>query len=207
MPFDLFWSRPASFSGSLAKKTFQWLRSFYNKLLIIRSCRWNLTKSIWLSCGLICIRFRNLTNSNQFQITNFSAKSRDVFFVRHLRNLTKFEPKSLRKCQIPKTANNWSLSNYQNEARDRFFEEKLRIWDWFEFVKFRKLMHIRPHDNRVFQIDFVKFHCRPRNKTQWRHSFSIYFILTKFNNSRLSCFIISVVKNTSNYFTTINLIE
>ena len=44
----------------------------------IRGCQWNLTKSIWkmrLSRGLICIRFRYLTNSNQCQIINFFSKN------------------------------------------------------------------------------------------------------------------------------------
>ena len=123
--------------------------------------------AIWQTS--IVRRFWNLTDSERFWLefcqipkTTNQNDSRDDFSVRRFRNLTKFEPKSLRKCQIPKTANNWSLSNYQNEARDRFFEEKLRIWDWFEFVKFRKRMHIRPRDNRIFQMDFVKFHWHPR---------------------------------------------
>ena len=44
----------------------------------IRDLWWNLTESIWkrrLSCGLICIRFWNLTNSNQSLILNFSSKN------------------------------------------------------------------------------------------------------------------------------------
>ena len=45
----------------------------HEQMFNIRGWRWNLTKSIWkmrLSHGLICIRFRNLTNSNQCQIIN-----------------------------------------------------------------------------------------------------------------------------------------
>ena len=50
----------------------------HEQMFNIRGWRWNLTKSIWkmrLSHGLICIRFRNLTNSNQCQIINFSSKN------------------------------------------------------------------------------------------------------------------------------------
>ena len=141
----------------------------------LRGVLWDLTKPIWKrswSCGLICNRFDDLTLSNQksssdflFErpITCFVLIIWQFFFVRRFEDLTKFEPKSLRICQIPKTANNWSLSNHQNEARDWFFEEKLIIWHWFEFVKFRKRMHIRPRDNRIFQMDFVKFHWQPRS--------------------------------------------
>ena len=100
------------------------------------------------------IRILSHLNIIELKKVSFGKKTRDQ----------NFEPKSVRKCQIIKTANNWSLSNHQNEARDRFFEEKLRIWHWFEFVKFRKRMHIRPRDNRIFQMDFVKFHWQLRNK-------------------------------------------
>ena len=39
----------------------------------------------------------------------------------------KFEPKSVRLCQIFKTTNNWNLSNHQNETRDWVFEEIIWI--------------------------------------------------------------------------------
>ena len=123
--------------------------------------------AIWQTS--IVRRFWNLTDSERFWLefcqilkTTNQNDSRDDIFVRRFEDLTNFEPKSLRICQIPKTANNWSLSNRLNEARDQFFEEKLRIRDWFEFVKFQKRMHIRPHDNRLFQMDSVKFHHRSR---------------------------------------------
>ena len=84
----------------------------WNRQPHLRGCQWNLTKSIWemrLSRGLLCIRFRNLTNSNQCQIINFSSKNQSrasfwwfdklqlfaVFEIWHIRsdfgsNLVKF---------------------------------------------------------------------------------------------------------------------
>ena len=38
-----------------------------------------------------------------------------------------------------------NVSNHQNDEQ-------------LKFVKSLKRMHIRPHDNRIFQMDFVKFH-------------------------------------------------
>ena len=54
-------------------------------------------------------------------------------------------------CQIIKTKHviNFSWRNSELEIGSKS-------------VKSSKQMHIRPHDNRLFRMDLVKFHCGPR---------------------------------------------
>ena len=66
-------------------------------------------------------RFDDLTHSDRFWLEIDQNDSRDVFFVRRFEDLTNFEPKSVRICQIIETANSLNLSNHQNEACDQFF--------------------------------------------------------------------------------------
>ena len=73
-------------------------------------------------------RFGAILARNLSNLQNVEQKSHHVsHFGSSFWRFDKFEPKSVRICEIFKTSNKKKLSNYQNEARDWIFEEKIRI--------------------------------------------------------------------------------
>ena len=75
-------------------------------------------------------------------------------------------------CQNSETTN-------QNDSRDTKMARRFAILTnskCSNFVKLSKRMHIRPHDNRLPRMYFVKFHWRPRI---WPETLSINPITLK----------------------------
>ena len=147
----IFWKNSCQFTEKRVTKIKYTVWHFY--------LPWNLTKSIRrrrLSRGLICIRFDDLTLLNLSNHRNDDPKLPTWYTVSS--TFWRFD-----KCRAKIGPN---LSNLQNVEPKLYhvgqFGSSFRWFDKFKSVKSSKRMHIRPRDNRLLRMDFVKFHCRPR---------------------------------------------
>ena len=140
----------------------------------IRDLWWNLTESIWkrrLSCGLICIRFWNLKNSNQSLILNFSSKNWSrasfkrfdklqlfaVFGIWQIRSDfgSKFVKSSKRRTKISSRESFWFVvfRIWQNSSQNRSESVKFQKRRTIEVCQIAKTKHVINFSKRNLKLE------------------------------------------------------